>query len=433
MSIVRFFRLDEHRTTVRTEVQAGLTTFMTMAYIVVVNPAILSAAGVPFEGALFATCIGAATGTLLMGLLANYPFALAPGMGLNAYFTYTVVLGMGVPWQTALGAVFLSGVAFLLLTAGRVRALVVDAIPRSIKTAVAGGIGLFIAFLGLRNAGIVVANEATFVTLGTLAAPGPLLSLAGLALTVGLMARGHRGAIIWGILGVTAAAMALGISPLPEAILSVPDASATFLALDIPGALRLGFLEVVFAFLFVDLFDSVGTFTGLAEEGGFMTKEGKIPRVNRALSADAVATVVGSMLGTSTVTTYVESAAGIGEGGRTGLVAVVVAGLFILAVFTAPIAGAIPGIATAPALIVVGALMMRAVRNVPWADPTESVPAFVTLTAMPLTFSIANGIALGFISYALVKVLAGRAREVDPLVYVLAGLFLVRYAYLAAG
>jgi AGZA family xanthine/uracil permease-like MFS transporter len=433
MSIVRFFRLDEHRTTVRTEVQAGLTTFMTMAYIVVVNPAILSAAGVPFEGALFATCIGAATGTLLMGLLANYPFALAPGMGLNAYFTYTVVLGMGVPWQTALGAVFLSGVAFLLLTAGRVRALVVDAIPRSIKTAVAGGIGLFIAFLGLRNAGIVVANEATFVTLGTLAAPGPLLSLAGLALTVGLMARGHRGAIIWGILGVTAAAMALGISPLPEAILSVPDASATFLALDIPGALRLGFLEVVFAFLFVDLFDSVGTFTGLAEEGGFMTKEGKIPRVNRALSADAVATVVGSMLGTSTVTTYVESAAGIGEGGRTGLVAVVVAGLFILAVFTAPLAGAIPGIATAPALIVVGALMMRAVRNVPWADPTESVPAFVTLTAMPLTFSIANGIALGFISYALVKVLAGRAREVDPLVYVLAGLFLVRYAYLAAG
>ncbi|MFS8636984.1 MAG: NCS2 family permease [Gemmatimonadota bacterium] len=433
MSIVRFFRLDEHRTTVRTEVQAGLTTFMTMAYIVVVNPAILSAAGVPFEGALFATCIGAAIGTLLMGVLANYPFALAPGMGLNAYFTYTVVLGMGVPWQTALGAVFLSGVAFLLLTAGRVRALVVDAIPRSIKTAVAGGIGLFIAFLGLRNAGIVVANEATFVTLGTLAAPGPLLSLAGLALTVGLMARGHRGAIIWGILGVTAAAMALGITPLPESFLSVPDASETFLALDIPGALRLGFLEVAFAFLFVDLFDSVGTFTGLAEEGGFMTKEGKIPRVNRALAADAVATVVGSMLGTSTVTTYVESAAGIGEGGRTGLVAVVVAGLFILAVFTAPIAGAIPGIATAPALIVVGALMMRAVRNVPWADPTESVPAFMTLTAMPLTFSIANGIALGFISYALVKVLAGRAREVDPLVYVLAGLFLVRYAYLAAG
>lgn len=433
MSIVSFFRLDDHRTTVRTEVQAGVTTFMTIAYSVVVNPAILSAAGVPFEGALFATCIGAAIGTLLMGLLANYPFALAPGMGLNAYFTYTVVVGMGVPWQTALGAVFLSGVAFLLLTVGRVRALVVDAIPRSIKMAVAGGIGLFIAFLGLRNAGIVVANEATLVTLGTLAAQGPLLSLAGLALTVGLMARGNRGAIIWGILGVTAAAMALGIAPLPDSILSIPDPSETFLALDIPGALRLGLLEVIFAFLFVDLFDSVGTFTGLAEEGGFMTKDGKIPRVNRALAADAVATVVGSLLGTSTITTYVESAAGIGDGGRTGLVAVVVAALFILAVFTAPLAGAIPGIATAPALIVVGALMLRAVRNLPWADPTESVPAFVTLTAMPLTFSIANGIALGFLSYVLVKVLAGRAREVDPLVYVLAGLFLVRYAYLAAG
>lgn len=433
MSIERFFRLDEHRTTVRTEVQAGVTTFLTMAYIVVVNPAILSAAGVPFEGALFATCIAAAIGTLLVGLLANYPFALAPGMGLNAYFAYTIVQGMGVPWQTALGAVFLSGVAFLLLTAGRVRALVVDAIPRSLKTAVAGGIGLFIAFLGLRNAGIVVADEATFVGLGALAAPGPLLSLAGLALTAGLMARGHRSAIIWGILGVTAAAMALGITPLPDGILSVPDPSATFFALDIPGALRLGFLEIIFAFLFVDLFDTVGTFTGLAEEGGFTTKDGKIPRVNRALAADATATVVGSLLGTSTVTTYVESAAGIGEGGRTGLVAVVVAALFVVAVFAAPLAGAIPGIATAPALIVVGALMMRAVQNVPWSDTTEAVPAFMTLIAMPLTFSIANGLALGFISYALVKLLAGRGREVNALVYVLAGLFLVRFAYLAAG
>lgn len=433
MSIERFFRLDEHRTTVRTEVQAGVTTFLTMAYIVVVNPAILSAAGVPFEGALFATCIAAAVGTLLMGLLANYPFALAPGMGLNAYFTYTVVLGMGIPWQTALGAVFLSGVAFLLLTAGRIRALVVDAIPHSIRAAVAGGIGLFIAFLGLRNAGIVVANEATFVGLGTLAAPGPLLSIAGLALTVGLMARGRKSAIIWGILGVTVAAMALGIAPLPEAVLSVPDAGSTFLALDIPGALRLGFLEIVFAFLFVDLFDSVGTFTGLAQEGGFMTKDGKIPRVNRALAADAVATVVGSVLGTSTVTSYIESAAGIGEGGRTGLVAVVVAVLFVVAAFAAPLAGAIPGIATAPALIVVGALMMRPIRGLPWDDATEAVPAIVTLIAMPLTFSIANGIALGFISYAVVKVVAGRARDVDVLVYVLAALFLVRYVYLAAG
>ncbi|MBI4408167.1 MAG: NCS2 family permease, partial [Gemmatimonadetes bacterium] len=416
----RLFQIHRSRTTVRTEVAAGFTTFLTMAYIVVVNPSILAEAGVPFEGALFATCIASAIAMVVMGLVANYPFALAPGMGLNAYFTYTVVQGLGVPWQTALGAVFLSGVAFLLLTAGRVRALVVDAVPATLKAAAAAGIGVFIAFLGLRNAGVVVASPATFVGLGRIAAGGTLLSLAGLVVTAALLARRVKSALIWGILGVSAAAMALGLAPLPEAVLSVPDAGSTFLALDIRGALALGFLDIVFVFLFVDLFDSVGTFMGLALQGGYLTPDGRIPRVNRALFADATGTVAGALLGTSTVTTYIESAAGIGEGGRTGLVAVVVAALFLLAAFAAPIAGAIPPIATAPALIVVGALMLRAVVAVPWDDMSEAVPAFLTILAMPLTFSIANGLALGFISYVLVKVLAGRFREVSPLVYLLA-------------
>lgn len=426
----RIFRLRAHGTTVRTEIEAGIATFLTMAYIVVVNPLILSDAGVPFEGALFATCISAAIATLLMGVLANYPFALAPGMGLNAYFAYAVVGTMGVPWQTALGAVFLSGIIFVLLTVGRIRAMVVDAIPRSLKTATGAGIGLFIAFLGLRNAGLVVPDQATMVSLGNLADAGVLLSVLGLVGTAALMARGYRTAILWGIVGTSVLAMALGIAPLPSGVLSVPDAGSTFLALDIRSALGIGLLDIIFVFLFVDLFDTVGTFMGLAEQGRFLTPDGKIPRINRALLADSVGTMAGALMGTSTVTTYVESAAGIGEGGRTGLVAVTVAILFVLAAFAAPIAGAIPAIATAPALVVVGTLMMRGATRLPWGDLTEAVPAFIAMIAMPLTFSIANGLALGFITYPLIKVLSGRGREVGVLVYVLAGLFLLRYVYL---
>jgi len=428
----RLFHIRASGSTPRVELEAGLTTFLTMAYIIVVNPSVLHSAGVPFAGALFATCSAAAIGSLVMGLLANYPFALAPGMGLNAYFAYTVVQGLGLPWQVALGAVFLSGVAFVLLTLGRIRALVVDAIPRTLKTSTAAGIGLFIAFIGLRNAGVVAPSRATFVTLGNLASPATLLALLGLIVTAALLARGKRSAIILGIVGITVVAMALRLSPLPTGIVSVPDVHSTVLALDISGAMKLGALEVIFVFLFVDLFDTVGSTVGLAEQAGFVDAEGRIPRINRALMADSAATVVGSLLGTSTVVTYIESAAGISEGGRTGLVAVVVALLFLAAAFFAPVAGAIPGIATAPALVVVGALMMRSARTVAWDDMTEAVPAFLTMIGMPLTFSVANGLALGFISYPIIKVLAGRGREVTWLTYVLAGIFLLRYVWLGA-
>ena len=428
----RLFHIRAAGSTPRIEIEAGVTTFLTMAYIIVVNPSVLHSAGVPFAGALFATCVAAAVGSLVMGLLANYPFALAPGMGLNAYFAYAVVQGMGLPWPVALGAVFLSGVAFVILTLGRIRALVVDAIPRALKTATAAGIGLFIAFIGLRNAGVVAASPATFVTLGNLASPGTLLALAGLIVTAALLARGNRSAIILGIVGVTAVAMAVGIAPLPTGLVSLPDVHSTVLKLDVGGALKLGALEVIFVFLFVDLFDTVGSTVGLAEQAGFVDAQGRIPRINRALMADSVATVVGSLLGTSTVVTYIESAAGISEGGRTGLVAVVAAVLFLAAVFFAPIAGAIPGIATAPALVVVGALMMRPARTIAWDDMTDAVPAFLTMIGMPLTFSVANGLALGFISYPIIKVLAGRGREVSWLTYALAAIFLLRYVWLGS-
>lgn len=426
----RFFELKKNGTTPRIELEAGLTTFLTMSYIVFVNPNILKDAGVPFEGAIFATCIAAALGTLLMGLLANYPFGLAPGMGINAYFAYTVVISMKYDWRVALGAVFLSGLVFVALTFLRVRAMIVDAIPATLKTAVAVGIGLFIAFIGLKNAGVIVADQATFVTVGKISSAPTILALAGLVVTGALFARGHRSAFIMGILIVTIAAMATGLSPLPSGIVSVPDWRSTFLQLDIRGALSLGLLDVVFVFLFVDMFDTIGSLVGLGRQAGFMTPDGKLPRINRALFADAAATVGGSLLGTSTVTTYIESSTGVSEGGRTGLTAVVIALLFVIAAFFSPIAGAIPAIATAPALIIVGMLMIKAVREIQWDDPTEAIPAFVTILAMPLTFSIANGLALGFILYPLLKLVTGRWREANPLVYVLAGLFVLRYVYL---
>ncbi len=428
----RVFKLSANQTTVRTEIAAGVTTFLTMAYIIFVNPTILSEAGVPFSGALFATCVSAAVGSLLMGLLANYPFALAPGMGLNAYFTYTVVKGLGYDWRIALGAVFISGIAFLLLTLVRIRALIVDAIPMTMKTAVAAGIGLFIAFIGLKNAGVIVSSPATFVTLGHVVSKPVVLSLLGLLLTSVLLARGYRSAIIIGILAVTLAAMTLGLAKWPTSLIELPRWRETFLQLDIRGALRLGALDVVFVFLFVDLFDTIGSLMGLGRQAGYLTPEGKMPRVNRALFADAIATTVGSLFGTSTVVTYIESATGVSEGGRTGLTAVVVAALFLLATFFSPLAGTIPPIATSPALIIVGALMISAVTTIDWDDITEGIPAFLTILAMPLTFSIANGLALGFIFYPLLKVLTGRWREASPLVYVLAVLFVLRYVYLGS-
>jgi len=431
-ALERLFKLSENSTTIRTEIAAGLTTFLTMAYIIFVNPQILSEAGVPFSGALFATCLSAAVGSLMMGLLANYPFALAPGMGLNAYFAYTVVKTMGYDWRVALGAVFISGVAFLILTLARIRAMIVDAIPMTMKTSVAAGIGLFIAFIGLKNAGVIVASPATFVTLGHVTSKPALLALGGLIVTAALMARGFRTAIIIGVFLVTAVAILLNLSKAPAGAIQTPDVSSTFMKLDLSGALRLGAFDVIFIFLFVDLFDTIGSLMGLGRQAGYLTPDGKMPRVNRALFADAIATIAGSIFGTSTVVTYIESATGVSEGGRTGLTAVTVAALFVLAMFFAPVAGAIPPIATAPALIIVGALMIGAVTSIKWEDMTEAIPAFLTMLAMPLTFSIANGLALGFIFYPLLKVLTGRWREVSPLVYVLALLFVLRYAYLGA-
>jgi AGZA family xanthine/uracil permease-like MFS transporter len=429
--IERYFRLQENQTTVRAEFLGGLTTFITMAYIVVVNPQILSKAGMPVEGVVFATCISAAAATLVMGLYANYPIALAPGMSLNAYFTYSVCLGMHVPWQTALGVIFFSGVFFLILTVSRVREKIVNGIPDCLKHSTAGGIGMFIAFVGLRNANLVVANPATFVGLGSFGNHEAQLACVGLAIILILMTRKITGAILIGVVTTTLLGIFRGMATWPAHILSLPHPSATWLKLDLRGALHLGLLEIVFVFLFVDLFDNVGTLLGVCEQGGFV-KDGKIPRVGRALVSDAVGTVFGALTGTSTVTSYIESAAGVAAGARTGLSNVFVAALFLLAVFFTPLATAIPGYATAPALIVVGALMTESIGRVVWSDFTEAIPAFVTLLATPLTFSIATGLSLGLISYTLVKVAAGRFREVSPVIWILTLLFIFRYAYLAA-
>jgi AGZA family xanthine/uracil permease-like MFS transporter len=429
--IERYFRLKENQTTVRAEFLGGVTTFITMAYIVVVNPQILSKAGMPVEGVVFATCISAAVATLVMGLYANYPIALAPGMSLNAYFTYSVCLGMHVPWQTALGVIFFSGVFFLILTVSRVREKIVNGIPACLKHSTAGGIGMFIAFVGLRNANLVVANPATFVSLGSFGNHEAQLACVGLAIILILMTRKITGAILIGVVATTLLGIFRGMAAWPAHILSLPHPSATWLKLDLRGALHLGLLEIVFVFLFVDLFDNVGTLLGVCEQGGFV-KDGKIPRVGRALVSDAIGTVFGALTGTSTVTSYIESAAGVAAGARTGLSNVFVAALFLLAVFFTPLATAIPGYATAPALIVVGALMTESIGRVAWSDFTEAIPAFVTLLATPLTFSIATGLSLGLISYTLVKVAAGRFREVSPVIWILTLLFIFRFAYLAA-
>jgi len=433
------FALEAHHTSVRTEVLAGLTTFLTMAYIVVVNPAIMAEAGMPIAAAAAATCIAAGVGSILMGLLANYPLALAPGMGLNAYFTYTVVKGLGVPWETALGCVFLSGAVFLVLTLVGVRQLIVGAIPRSLFSAVAGGIGLFIAFIGLKDAGIIVNNPATSVGLGDLTAPTAALSLLGLGVIAALQAWKVKGAILIGILGTAAAGWALGLAHVAPDAYRLTDLSATFFKLNIPAALNLkgglgvALVEIVFVFLFVDMFDNVGTLVAVTKRAGLVDADGAIPRLNRILLSDSIATMVGALLGTSTTTSYIESAAGVAEGGRTGLTAIVVGILFLLTLFVAPLVHAIPTAATAPALILVGALMMGGLAEIDWADPMAAVPAFLTVVMTPLTYSIANGLGFGITSYAILKLALGRARPSDWLLFILAALFVLRFIYLAKG
>jgi AGZA family xanthine/uracil permease-like MFS transporter len=427
----RYFKLAENHTTVKQELLGGVTTFVTMAYIIVVNPQILAQAGMPAEGVVFATCISAAAATLVMGLYANYPIALAPGMSLNAYFTYAVCLNLHVPWQTALAVVFFSGVLFLVLTVTRVREQIVNGMPDCLKHATATGIGMFIAFVGLRNAKLVVANTATFVGLGNFSDKEVQTACFGLALTLVLMARKINAGILIGIFGTTLVGILRGLSHWPSAILSLPHPSSTFLKLDFRAAIHLGFLEILFAFLFVDLFDNVGTLVGVCEQGGFI-KDGKIPRVGRVLVSDAVGTLFGSLTGTSTVTSYIESVAGVSAGARTGLSNVAVASLFLIATFCAPLATAIPAYATAPALILVGALMTQSIAHIEWSDFSEAVPAFITMLATPLTFSIATGISLGLIAYTVVKIAVGKVREITVLIWILTALFILRYVYLAA-
>jgi AGZA family xanthine/uracil permease-like MFS transporter len=417
----------------KTEILAGITTFMTMAYIVFVNPAILHEAGMPLAAVTAATCLSAAAGSFLMGGLARYPIALAPGMGLNAYFTYSVVKGMGIPWQTALGAVFLSGVAFLLLTLLGVRQLIISAIPFELYAAVAGGVGLFIALIGFRNSGIIVPNPATTVTLGNLNDKGTALALFGLLLMAALLAWRVRAAMLIGILSTTLIGLITGVAKWAPQSYRLGDLAATAGKLDVAATLRIGFLEIVFVFLFIDMFDNIGTLVAVGKKAGLFNHAHEIPRVNKILFSDSVATIVGSLTGTSTVVSYIESAAGVAAGGRTGVTAIVTGLLFVAALFVAPVVGAIPAAATAPALIIVGSLMISVVAEIEWHDPEIAIPAFLTMMTIPLTFSIANGLAFGFTAFTLLKILRGKFRAVNWLVYLLTALFIARFVYLSKG
>jgi AGZA family xanthine/uracil permease-like MFS transporter len=427
----RYFEFRELGADWRTEILAGFTTFMTMAYIVFVNPAILHETGMPLAAVTAATCLSAAIGSFLMGGLARYPIALAPGMGLNAYFTYSVVKGMGIPWQAALGAVFLSGVAFLLLTAVGVRQLIISTIPFELYAAVAAGVGLFIALIGFRNSGIIVPNDATVVTLGNLNSKGTALAIFGLILISALMAWRVRAAMLIGILSTTVIGLVTGVAKWAPQAYHLSDLSATAGKLDISGTVRLGFVEIVFVFLFIDLFDNIGTLVAVGKKANLFDKAHQIPRVNRILFSDAIATIVGSLTGTSTVVSYIESAAGVAAGGRTGVTAIVTGMLFVAALFVAPVVGAIPAAATAPALIIVGSLMVGVVAEIEWQDPEIAIPAFLTMMTIPLTFSIANGLAFGFTAYTLLKILRGKVRQVNWFVYALTALFVARFVYLS--
>jgi len=429
----RYFEFAALGTNWRTEILAGVTTFMTMAYIVFVNPSILHEAGMPSAAVTAATCLAAAIGSILMGAFARYPVALAPGMGLNAYFTYSVVKGMGIDWRVALGAVFLSGVAFLVLTAAGVRQMIVSAIPQELYASVGAGVGLFIALIGLKNAGIVAANPATVVGMGDLHAPGTLLALFGLLLTAALLSARVNAAILTGVLATWLLAALTGVAHFRSQPYSITDIAATAGQLDIRAALRIGLVEIVFVFLFVDLFDNVGTLLAVGKKAGLFTNANDVPRLNRILYSDAIATVAGATAGTSTVVSYIESSAGVAAGGRSGVTAIVTGLLFTASLFVAPLAGAIPTAATAPALIVVGSMMMTVVTEIPWGDPEIAIPSFLTMLAIPLTFSIANGLAFGFCGWTLLKVVRGRFREVNWMVYGLTALFIVRFWYLKTG
>ena len=424
----RLFKLHEHGTTVRTELVAGLTTFLTMAYIIFVNPAILGDAGMP-KGAVFvATCLIAALGTTIMGLYANYPIALAPGMGLNAYFAYVVVLGMGFKWQVALGAVFISGCLFLLVTLTGLRKQILDGIPHSLRVAITVGIGMFLAIIALKSAGVVAASKATYVTLGDLHQPSVVLAAIGFFVIVVLDKLRVPGAILIGILLVTLLSFFFGGNTFHGIFSAPPSIAPTFLALDIPGALSAGILNVVLVFFLVELFDATGTLMGVAKRAGLLVP-GKMDRMNKALLADSGAIFAGSLLGTSSTTAYIESASGVQAGGRTGLTALAVAVLFLLCLFISPLAGSVPAYATAPALFFVACLMLRDLVELEWDDSTEVIPAAVTALMMPFTYSIANGLAFGFITYAGLKLFTGRGREVHYMVWIIAAVFLYKFMF----
>ncbi len=430
--IESYFEFAHLRTNWRTEILAGVTTFLTMAYIVLVNPAILSASGMPLAAVTAATCLSAAFGSILMGVVARYPIALAPGMGLNAYFTYAVCIKMHIPWQTALGAVFLSGVIFLALTAAGIRQMILHAIPHELYAAVASGIGLFIALIGFRNAGLVVADPQTLLGLGNIRNPTTVLALLGLILMVALEVKKVRGSILIGVVSVTAAAWAMGLTHWTAAPGGFSALAATAFKLDIRGALNKGLLEIVFVFFFVDLFDNLGTLVAVTKRAGLISADHTIPRLNRILFADATATVFGSMTGTSTVTSYVESTAGVMAGGRSGVTAIVTGILFLAAIVAAPFVGIVPPAATAPALILVGSLMLATITEIRWNDPLVAVPSFLTLVLIPFTYSIANGLGFGIIAWAVLHLVAGKFRREDWLLYLLAALFLTRFVYLGA-
>ena len=429
--IERYFGIDGRNTTIKTEILAGLTTFLTMAYIIFVNPDMLAKAGMD-KGAVFvATCLASALGCFLMGLIARLPVALAPGMGLNAFFTFTVVLGMGKSWQVALGAVFISGLLFVLISAFKLREWIINAIPYTLKQGIVAGIGAFLAFIALKSSGIIVASPATFVTMGKLTDFGPAMAILSFFLIVVFVQRKVPAAVMLSILIVTVISLLAGESHYSGIVSMPPSIAPTFMQLDIAGALDVSMVSVIFAFLFVVLFDTSGTLIGVTKKAGLMSSDGQIPNLGKALFADSTAAVAGSLLGTSSVTCYVESTAGVAAGGRTGLTAIVVGVLFLLALFFAPLAGMIPAYATAGAIFYVAVLMLFTLREIDWDDLTEASPVAVVLLLTPLTFSIADGIALGFITYTIAKLVSGRYKEVSPAVWVLTVILLAKLIFLS--
>ncbi len=426
--IRRYFKISERNSTIGAELRAGTVTFLAMSYVLFVVPGILSDAGLPSADVTTALCVASAIACFIMGFYANFPFALAPGMGLVAYFTYGVVKGLGVSWQLALAAVFLEGVLFLLFSFVGVRKAIINVLPDSVKTAIPPGIGFFLAIIGLQNMGVIVENPDTLVDLGNLTAPAVLLSIGCLILISVLLSIKFKGAILLGILLTTVVAWVSGIAQPPEALFGLPVfPRETFLALEISSLLNWSIVPVVFAFLFVDVFDTAGTLLGVGRAAGFVDSEGCLPGAEKAFTADAVGTMAGGLLGTSTITTYIDSATGVEEGGRTGLTAVVVGGYFLLALFFAPFIVAIPMLATAPALVVVGALLMKGVAQINWDEKAVAIPAFLTVVIMPFSFSIANGISFGICSHVLIKIFSGRFREVSPLLYLLSALLLLYF------